>query len=262
MKATRIHKSGAFTLVELLLVILVILIVLSLFPVSFGGGRVKAQRISCVNNLKAIGTAYRVWPSGQSDLCPAQEGVARGGWKEFLTNADQGLLTWTNYAILANELGLDPKVIVCPADERRPADTFSNLHSDLNVSYFVGASANDEEPNSLLGGDRNLAPGATSKDDYGFSPEIGRGNDVAIQTNTQVSPVCWSLKMHSQGNTAGAGNILRGDGSVQQVTSGSLRSNWLPLAGRTNNWRPELGETGNWPVGHVPSSPSIRVLFP
>jgi len=163
---------------------------------------------------------------------------------------------------MANELGFAPKVIVCPADERRPAGTFSNLHSDLNLSCFVGESANNEEPNSLVGGDRNLAPGATSKDDYGFSPESSGGNDVAIQTNTQASPVCWSLKMHSHGNAAGAGNILLGDGSVQQVTSGSLRSNWLLLAGRTNNWRPELGETGNWPVGHVPSSPAIRVLFP
>jgi type II secretory pathway pseudopilin PulG len=262
MKATRIHKPWAFTLVELLLVILVILIVLSLFPVSFGNGRVHAQRITCVNNLKQIGLAYRVWPSDQASLWPAQQSAALGGWKDILTNADQGFLVWTNYALMANELGMNPKIIVCPADERKPADTFSNLHSDLNVSYFVGASANDEEPTSLLGGDRNLAPGAVSKDDYGYSPASGQGNDVAIQTNTQASPVCWSLKIHSHGKTTGAGNILLGDGSVQQVTSGSLRLTWLPLAGGTNNWRPELGETGNWPSHYVPSSPSIRVLFP
>ncbi len=262
MKTARIHKSRAFTLVELLLVIFVILIVLSLLPVSSGHGRVHAQRLACVNNLKQIGIAYRVWSPDQSDLCPAQQTAALGGWKDILTNADQGFLVWTNYAIMANELGMKPNLIVCPADERTSVDTFSNLHSDLNVSYFVGASANDEEPASLLGGDRNLAPGAVPKDDYGFSPRSGQGNDVAIHANTQSSPVCWSLKMHSHGNTTGSGNILLGDGSIQQVTSGSLRLNWLPFAGRTNNWRPELGETGNWPVHHIPSTPSIRVLFP
>jgi type II secretory pathway pseudopilin PulG len=261
MKAKRLHKSEAFTLVELILVIIVILIVLSLVPVSSGNGRVKAQRLNCVNNLKQIGLAYRIWSPDQSDLCPAQKSVALGGWKEILRNADQGFLSWTNYAIMANELGQNPMVLVCPADRRKPADTLTNF-SNINVSYFVGASANDEEPTSLLGGDRNLAPGATSKDDYGFSPENGRGNDVAIQTNTQASPVCWSLKMHSHGIATGAGNILLGDGSVQQITSGSLRLNWLPLAGQTNNWHPELGENGNWPIGHVPSAPSIRVLFP
>jgi hypothetical protein len=74
----------------------------------------------------------------------------------------------------------------------------------------------------------------------------------AIQTNSQAGSVCWSLKMQSLGTAAGAGNILLGDGSAQQVTSACFRRNWLCNANPTTNW----------PVGHVPSSPSIRVLFP
>jgi prepilin-type processing-associated H-X9-DG protein len=52
--------------------------------------------------------------------------------------------------------------------------------------------------------------------------------------------------------SAGAGNILLGDGSVQQVNTLGFGLNWQPVAGLTTNW----------PVGHVPLSPSIRVLFP
>jgi hypothetical protein len=33
--------------------------------------------------------------------------------------------------------------------------------------------------------------------------------------------------MHSKGRSAGAGNIMLGDGSAQQVTSGTLTLNWL-----------------------------------
>jgi competence protein ComGC len=262
MRLTPLRKSEAFTSMELIVVMVVGCLVIGLLLPMFSRAKARSPRLACVNNLKQIGTAYRLFPNDQASLCPAQTTIAFGGWKEILTNADQGFLTWTNYATIANHVEFDPKLIVCPSDERKPVDTFTNLHSNLNVSYFVGVSANDEDPNSLLGGDRNLAPGTTSKNDYGFSPDNGKGNDVAIQTNTQVSPVCWSLKMHSNGNTEGTGNILLGDGSVQQATSGSFRSIYLPQAGQTNNWRPELGENGNWPLGHAPISPSIRVLFP
>jgi len=115
--------------------------------------------------------------------------MAKGGWKEFLTNADQGFLCWTNYAIMANEMGQSPRVVLCPSDERQPSDTFTNF-DNTNLSYFVGVSANDSQPQSLLGGDRNLGPGTKPGRDYGFSPKNGKGNDVAIQTNAKTGPVC------------------------------------------------------------------------
>jgi prepilin-type processing-associated H-X9-DG protein len=58
--------------------------------------------------------------------------------------------------------------------------------------------------------------------------------------------------MHSAGNIAGAGNILLGDGSVQQVTTANFNQNWLP----------NVTPTTNWPPGHVPANPSIRLVFP
>jgi type II secretory pathway pseudopilin PulG len=255
MKPTPFRKSEAFTLIELIVVIIGVtaigfavaaMIFLSLHPV-----RAAAPRIQCVNNLKQIGTAYRIWSNDNGDRFPASQSVASGGWRELLTNADQGFLCWTNYAIMANEMGQSPKVVVCPADERQPAASFTNF-ANVNLSYFAGVSADDNQPQSLLGGDRNLGGGTKPDRGFGFSPKSGKGNDVAIQTGSNASPVCWSLKIHSKGNSAGAGNILLSDGSVQQVTSGNLRSNWQPC----------FGQTTNWPAGHVPSSPSIRVLFP
>jgi hypothetical protein len=153
---------------------------------------------------------------------------------------------------MAEEFGNDTKIFVCPSDERKPAYAVSNFVSNTNLSYFVSLSADGNQPQSLRAGDRNLGGGLKPGDAYGFSPESGRGNDVAIQTNSKAGPVCWSLKIHSAGNSAGAGNILLADGSAQQITSGSFRA----------NWQPEAGQTTNWPAGHASSSPSFRVLFP
>ncbi len=58
--------------------------------------------------------------------------------------------------------------------------------------------------------------------------------------------------MHSAGITAGGGNILLGDGSAQQVSSASFNHDWLRNATPTTKW----------PAGHVPATPSIRLVFP
>jgi hypothetical protein len=154
---------------------------------------------------------------------------------------------------MANELGQSSRDLVCPSDERKPAAgiLISNFVSNTNLSYFIGVSSDLSYPQSLLAGDRNLGGGTKPDRDYGFSQESGQGNDIAIQTNSKTGPVCWSLKMHSR-STNFWGNILLGDGSAQQVTSELLR----------RNWQPNFNPTTNWPVGHVPSSPSVRVLFP
>ena len=244
------QQRTAFTLLELLVVILVVLMLLSLFPVSFAHAKQKAQRITCISNFKVVGTAYRLWAGDHGELPPSQQTMTNGGWADFLTNADQGAICWTNYAILRKELGEYPKSLICPADERAAAEDFgTNFRDNSHLSYFVGVSANDIAPQSIMGGDRNLGPGAKSDPDYGFSPKSGKGNDVAVPI---TGPVSWSLKIHSDGNIAGAGNILLGDGSGQQVSSGNLSVNWLRNAPPTTNW----------PVGRIPATPSIRLVFP
>lgn len=268
-----VTKEAAFTLTELLVVIAVIAILAAIVPASaLVSGKHKAQRIMCVNNLKQIGTAYRVWPGDQTDNTPAMASIANGGWRDMLAKSNQGVNCWTNYAIMANELGQDPRVVVCPADERRPALNFivkgtTNDHGNAGfkdnstASYFVGVGASDADPSSFLGGDRNLSPGLTPKRDYGFSPPDGRGNDVTIQTNYAASPICWSGMMHSRNwNTNGAGNILLGDGSVQQCSSSRLRTDYQACA--IDPRTPIDTHQGNWPTGMVPKEPSFRLIFP
>ncbi len=243
---------AAFTRIELLVVIgifLVFVLAASLFLLSHPVHS-KSVRISCLMNLKEIGVAYRSWAGDNGDRRPAEQAVAKGGWEDFLTNANQGSICWTNYAIMQNELGQSPKLVTCPSDQRLAAANFARDFKDnTHLSYFVGVSANDIYAQSIQSGDRNLGPGPLPDSDYGYSPKSGKGNDVAVPIS---GPVSWSLKIHSAGYTAGAGNLLLGDGSGQQASSASFRAIWLPNAEPTTNW----------PAGHIPSSPSIRLVFP
>ncbi len=103
-----------------MITIIVFVLILMYLPIQHRGPQ-KSLRINCLNHLKEIGTAYRIWAGDNGDLVPSQQSVANGGWKDLLTNANQGSICWTNYAIIANELGQSTKLVVCSSDGRKAA---------------------------------------------------------------------------------------------------------------------------------------------
>ncbi len=164
------QRRTAFTLIEVLAIILVIGVLALIYLPTVAGRAHHSNRIGCLNNLKEIGTGYRLWAGDNGDLVPSQQTVISNGWKDFLTNANQGTNCWMNYAIMGNEMGQSPKLVVCPNDERQAALSFTNGFDNTHVSYFVGVTANDVYPQSIQGGDRNLGPGTVPDPDYGYSP--------------------------------------------------------------------------------------------
>jgi prepilin-type processing-associated H-X9-DG protein len=238
--------QAAFTRRELLVVATVVLVVVAGSVIWLERAKLTSQRLCCNCNLKQIGTAYRVWEDDNFGVYPAQLPEAKGGCSNLLHRVQDGAYAWTNYVMLADCLGPNPGILVCPADERKAATSFSNLMSNTNISYFVGLDAQAMYPQSLLGGDRNLGPGPTPDPNYGFSPADGRGRNVLVQGRAS-----WSLKMHSPGTIDGNGNLLFADGSVQQVYSSNLYDPWLK--------DPWATEDGAKPVAHAPGQ---RIIFP
>jgi competence protein ComGC len=207
-------NERAFTRIELMIVLVVIVLLgLVLLP-AFDRANHAAAITYCVNNLKQLGTATRIWENDHGKQLP-------------LVSTNGGAFIWKTYLESAKDFTL---VLICPTDERTPAKTIDSI-ANTNVSYFCGVVADDAYPQSLLGGDRNLGPGTIPDPEYGFSPTNGKGNDVVIKGS-----VCWSKKMHTREVGANCGNILLGDGSVQQAATATLNAVWLTntLANSTN----------------------------
>jgi prepilin-type N-terminal cleavage/methylation domain-containing protein len=134
-------KISGLTLIELLVVICVIAVLAAmLLPAT--GGKWKAQKIICANNLKSIDASFAAWSQRYDGKLPMQVSSKEGGTMDFisdgsaavyflaLTNSDlpfvhrdivtfeqngtnsQRLNSYTNY-------GIEPRWLICPSDENR-----------------------------------------------------------------------------------------------------------------------------------------------
>jgi hypothetical protein len=194
-RPTSTRQRAAFTKTELIVVIIVLVAIVACIAPAFSRAKAKSVRIYCIDNLKTIGGAYNIWRNDHGDQYPTEAAAANGGWSESLAQGNAGPRCWRVFLSMSNELGKDPTLLTCPSDERKPAITFPQISNNLSLSYFTGVGVNGLNPQGILGGDRNLGPGPNQDPDYGYSPANGQGNDVILR-----GPVCWSEKMHTQGN--------------------------------------------------------------
>lgn len=204
-------RRRGFTWLELLLVVIVVVILAGLvLPVLAPRRRSDGRRIKCVNNLKMLGLGLRIFTTDNQGKFPWAVPIREGGTQEELAD-DQRI--WRHVAVLSNELN-SPKVLLCPKDpvfDRLagtnlvfgPPQTNNTLQFGHNehLSYFLATGANEEEPELLMGGDRNLTRNGT--------PVQGKITPTAADLFQFTKP----------GHHDGFGNVMMSDGSVLQTVA-------------------------------------------
>ena len=121
-----LKNKRAFTLIELLVVIAIIAILAAMLLPALAAAKRKAQRISCVSNLKQIGVTFRIWAGDNGDSYPMAVSSSIGGAEEWVyslnNSATAGYYPQMPFVVMSNTL-TNPKLIWCPSDALRSAAT-------------------------------------------------------------------------------------------------------------------------------------------
>ena len=258
MKTTPSRRNpDAFTVLELLCVIGIIVVLAALVLPALSQAKARAKRIQCLEQLHQTGLAFVSFAHEHDGKFPMSVQTNAGGSWEYVSGYDANQsfdVSFRHFQTLADELRT-PRVLNCPSDSRAPAPSFGTFQNE-NLSYFVALNAEFSQPNSVLAGDRNLT------NDY-----TGASTVVRVGPNATLR---WTRELHEF-----KGNLLFADGRVEEnnnprlafATGQGLTANLaLPTGppaigpgGPTHTGGPNTpGVQGNPTPANNPSRPKVQ----
>lgn len=191
--------AGGFTLIELLVVIAIIAILAAMLLPALAKSKAKAAQIKCVNNLKQISLAHKIFANDNDGRMPVK---TPGTWLTTTAAtpsagpgcpaAPGGNPRWVNalhgttdiLGSLSNELG-NANILMCPGDRLRRnnmASDFGTQNTGGNVGYFAAANGNIV-PHNVTTGVAALGTGANSYALWTTAEEALPGVPIAADGN-------------------------------------------------------------------------------
>jgi prepilin-type N-terminal cleavage/methylation domain-containing protein/prepilin-type processing-associated H-X9-DG protein len=192
------QSEKAFTLIELFVVVTLIAILAAMLLPALASTRGNSQRVACINNIKQVGLAFRLWEGNNNGRYPQAVSQSQGGAMEYCPTAN-GSMTPINpvgpytkaagmvFMVMSNQLAT-PKVLFCPSDNFHVAGngyatnfgygellgtsqspprgviltTAEGSSALTKISYFVNCSATEANPQDIMTGDRNIGTSGTT----------------------------------------------------------------------------------------------------
>jgi hypothetical protein len=218
--ACKHHSNAAFTRIELLVVGLILVLLAAVLVPGMIQRKRSAQVVTCINNLKKVALCELLWMNDNAKgQVSWQISTNERGTSEFVKEGK--LFPHLQVLAFSNEL-FTPTILVCPADNRKPAKSFGSL-ADSNLSYFVNLDGNpyrgvpfhlDEIRQVVMLGDRNITNGTP--------PRAG----ILTIAESNYRSLEWDPRMHNQGrkpSESSIGNVATLDGAVHTMRATNLQ---------------------------------------
>lgn len=171
----RDHHRSAFTLIEVIVVIGIVMILIGLLFPTLHSARAASKSIACQSNMRQIGVAMAAYAAENAGwLFPPDAGnyntLAPVGqrWFQFVLHTkppadptSTDMRDWT------------PQVMICPSDDENPAEYHSYIVNghlvEKKVRYFS----------------KNFGGNATNTDVVVMGEKVTTANDYYVETNAQ-----------------------------------------------------------------------------